>query len=82
MIPDQYPNYYKVLEIYSGYFDSLDIMTLFSYPNSIVLTRDYCTLCLQKINRTAIRPRANWAVSLVIADGHYNLPQGFVYVSQ
>ena len=29
MIPDQYPNYYKVLEIYTGYFDSLDIMILF-----------------------------------------------------
>ena len=24
MIPDQYPNYYKALEIYTGYFDSLD----------------------------------------------------------
>ena len=29
MIPDQYPNCYKVLEIYTGYFDSLDIMILF-----------------------------------------------------
>ena len=26
MIPDQYLNYYKVLEICTGYFDSLDIM--------------------------------------------------------
>ena len=25
MIPDQYPNYYKVLEIYTGCFDSVDI---------------------------------------------------------
>ena len=37
---DQYPNYYKVLEIYTGYFDSLDIMILFSYPSSIVIMRD------------------------------------------
>ena len=42
MILDQYPNYYKVLEIYTGYFDSLDIMILFSYPSSIVIRRDYC----------------------------------------
>ena len=29
MIPDQYPNYYKPLEIHIGYFDSLDIMIIF-----------------------------------------------------
>ena len=34
MIPDQYLNYYKVLEIYTGYFDSLNIMILFSYRNN------------------------------------------------
>ena len=44
MIHDQYTNYYKVLEIYPGYFDSLDIVILFSYPSSIVVTRDYCSL--------------------------------------
>ena len=42
MIPDQYPNYYKALEIYTGYFNSLDIMILFSYPSSVVIMRDYC----------------------------------------
>ena len=42
MIPDEYPNYYKVLEIYTGYFDSLVIMILFSYPSSIAIKRDYC----------------------------------------
>ena len=26
IIPDQYPKYYKALEIYTGYFNSLDIM--------------------------------------------------------
>ena len=41
MIPDQYPNYYKALDIHTGYFDSLDIMILFSYPSSIVIMRDY-----------------------------------------
>ena len=46
MIPDQYPNYYK--EIYTGNFDSLDIMILFSYPSSIVITRDYCNTALIK----------------------------------
>ena len=25
MIPDQYSNYYKTLEIYTGYFDSLEV---------------------------------------------------------
>ena len=30
MMPDQYPNYYNALEIYTGYFDSLDNMILFS----------------------------------------------------
>ena len=31
MIPDQYPNYYmyKALQIYTGYFDSLDYDTFF-----------------------------------------------------
>ena len=29
LISDQYPNYYKALEIYTGYFDSLDIVILF-----------------------------------------------------
>ena len=43
MIPDQYPNYYKALEIYTGYLNSLDIMIFLSYPSSIVITRDYCT---------------------------------------
>ena len=42
MISDQYPNYYKALEIFTGYFDSLDIMILFSYPSCIIITRDYC----------------------------------------
>ena len=42
-MPDQYPNYYKALEIYTEYFDSLDIKILFSYPSSIVIARDYCT---------------------------------------
>ena len=43
MILDQYSNYYKALQIYTGHFDSLDIMILFSYPSSTVITRDYCT---------------------------------------
>ena len=36
-IPDHYPNYYKALEIHTGYmyFDCLDIMILFAYPSSI-----------------------------------------------
>ena len=48
VIPDPYPNYYKALEIYTGYFDSLDIMILFSYPSSIVITGDYCVSTLKK----------------------------------
>ena len=46
MIPDQYPNYYKTLEIYTGYFDSLDNVILLSYPSSIVIMRDYCSYYL------------------------------------
>ena len=49
MVPDQYPNYYKVLENYTGYFDSLDIMILISYPSSIVITRDYCMCFSSKV---------------------------------
>ena len=30
--------------------------------------------------RTDIWPHIRWAVSLVIAYGHFNLPQGFVWV--
>ena len=44
MIPDQHPNYYKALEIYTGYFENLDIMILSSYPSSIIITRDYCIM--------------------------------------
>ena len=47
MISDQYPNYYKAIEIYTGYFDSLDIMILLSYPSSIVITRDYCSVTVK-----------------------------------
>ena len=43
MIPDRYPNYYKALEIYTGYFDSLDNMMLLSYPSSIlIMSNNYC----------------------------------------
>ena len=43
MISDQHPNKYKVLEIYTGHFDSLDII-LFSYPSSTIITGDYCSM--------------------------------------
>ena len=43
MIPDHYLNHYKAVEIYTGYFDGLDIMILFPYPSSIAITSDYCT---------------------------------------
>ena len=43
MIPYQNHNYYKALEIYTGWFDTLDIIDLlFSYPSSIIITKDYC----------------------------------------
>ena len=45
MVMLRYPNYYKALEIYTGYFESLDIMILFSYLSSMVTTRDYCKHC-------------------------------------
>ena len=48
MMPDQYPNYCKPLEIYTGYFDSLDIRILFPYPSSIVIARDYCIWIVKK----------------------------------
>ena len=54
MIPDQYPNNYKTLEIYTGYFDSLDIMILFSYPSSIVIMRDYSILFHSRIQENVI----------------------------
>ena len=31
-----------------------------------------------QITRSDIKPQVKWAVNLVIADGHINLPQGFV----
>ena len=33
-----------------------------------------------QITRSAIRPHIKQADSLVIANGHFNLPQGFVWV--
>ena len=32
------------------------------------------------ITRSDIRPHIKWAVSLMIAYGHFNFPQGFVWV--
>ena len=43
------------------------------------LMYDHNFLNLQ-ITRSDIRPRIKWAVSLVIAYGHFNLPQGIVWV--
>ena len=40
---------------------------------------DQAFLNLQ-ITRSDIRSHIKLAVSLVIADGHFNLPQGFVWV--
>ena len=33
------------------------------------------------INRSDIRAQVNWAINLVTADGHSNIPQGFVCAS-
>ena len=49
MIPDQCPKYYKALEICTGYFNSLDIRILVSYPSSIVIMRDYCVMKVIKV---------------------------------
>ena len=49
MIPDQYPNYYKALEIYTGYFNSLDIMILLKKSLQYRLMRDYCTSDISEV---------------------------------
>ena len=36
-------------------------------------------LCLQ-ITRSDIRSEVKWAVNMIIADSHFNLPQGFVCI--
>ena len=56
MIPDQHPNYYKALEIYTGYFDRLDFMIPFSYPSSIVITRLLYKQNSGQIPRNKIKP--------------------------
>ena len=33
-----------------------------------------------QITRSDIRPQVKWAVNLVIAEGHFKLPQRFVWV--
>ena len=38
------------------------------------------TFLNSQITRSDIRPHIKWAVSLVIAYGHFSLPQGFVSV--
>ena len=40
---------------------------------------DHTIFCVCKSSKSHIRPQVKWAVSLVIADGHFNLPQGFVW---
>ena len=42
--------------------------------------QDHDFLNLQ-VTRSDMRPHIKWAVSLVIAYGHFNLPQGFVWLS-
>ena len=42
MTSDQYPKYYKAVEVDPGHFDSLDILILF-HPSSIITMRDNCT---------------------------------------
>ena len=40
---------------------------------------DHTFFLKSQITRSDIRPHIKWAVSLVIAYGHFNLPQGFVW---
>ena len=39
---------------------------------------DHTFFLYLQITRADIRPQVKWAVNLVIADGHFNLPRGFV----
>ena len=48
-------------------------------PNQSVSCITILFLNLQ-ITRSDIRPHIKWAVSLVIAYGHFNLPHGFMWV--
>ena len=41
---------------------------------------DQTIFCVCKSSKSDTRPQAKWAVTMVIADGHFNLPQGFVWV--
>ena len=72
MISDQYPNNYKALKIYTEYFDSLDNMILLSYPTSIVITREYCTVMFAN-HQIRHQATSKWAVNLMIVRGHFNL---------
>jgi hypothetical protein len=42
-IPNLSSQHDQIIEIHTGYNDSLDILIHFPYPNSIVITRVYCT---------------------------------------
>ena len=44
------------------------------------LMYDHTFFLRLQITRSGIRPHQKWAVSLVIAYGHFNLPWGFVWV--
>ena len=76
MIPDQYPNYYKALEIYTGYFDGLDIMILFSYPSSIVKRETAVLLYTQialKAEEMLLKTLYNHVEYLVLASGAWSM---------
>ena len=74
-IPDQYCNDYKALQIYTGYFDSLGIMILSSYPSSIIVTRDYCLLdamrAMYSFPRSVIFQRPRISSDDQASDGSY-----------
>ena len=44
-MPFQYDSHHQPNLIYTGYIDSLDILILLPDPNSIFITRVYCSVC-------------------------------------
>ena len=62
------------------------VMFMFMFLMTSGLSKGHSVSCVDhtfpnlQITRSDIRPHIKWAVSLVIAYGHFNLPRGFVWV--
>ena len=66
MISDQYPNYYKAVEVYTGYIDSLDIVILFSSADNVSSPELMVLLIVRRPSSVVVRRRPSSVRQLLL----------------